>query len=60
MPNLLRDEKTVELTALTVQIEQTILDLNREARTIKPGIGVHWDRHMVVRITDGARRMRFN
>jgi hypothetical protein len=56
----LRDEKTVELTALTVQIEQTILDLNREARTIKPGIGVHWDRHMVVRITDGARRMRFN
>ena len=36
LPNLLRDEKTVELTALTVQIEQTILDLNRETELEGP------------------------
>jgi hypothetical protein len=35
LPNLLREKKTTDLTALTVQIEQTILDLNREAELAK-------------------------
>jgi hypothetical protein len=35
LPILLRDKKTAELTALTVQMEQTILDLNRESELEK-------------------------
>jgi hypothetical protein len=35
LPSLLRDRRTPELTALTIQIEQLILDLNHEAEMEK-------------------------
>jgi hypothetical protein len=35
LPALLRDTQTPQLTALTVQIEQTVLDLNRESELAK-------------------------
>jgi hypothetical protein len=35
LPGLLRDKKTDELTSLTTQIEQVILDLNHESETCK-------------------------
>jgi len=35
LPNLLRDTKTDDLTALVVKIEQTILDLNHESEVAK-------------------------